>query len=300
MLIQVSSTLPQKEITHRKYVVISPVKNEAEFIELTIESMIHQTIKPSLWIIVNDGSSDATESIVRKYTDQYAWIKIINRPGEVVRKRGKGVVEAFYAGFDTLDQEYDFIVKLDGDVSFDPDYFESLLRAFAVDPQLGIAGGGLYEKVDGVNWRMNTAEYHVRGATKVYRRGCFEAIGGLSPSMGWDGIDEWKALSMGWKVRSFLNLKFMHYRYTGAATGHLKSFYEEGYGAYRMGYHPLFLLARGLRHMIDRPFLIGGLAMIWAYIFAWLCGAEPLAGPQVVRYIRQTQMKKLVGILAGK
>ena len=227
-----------KEITCRRYVVISPVKNEAEFIGQTIESMIQQTIKPILWVIVNDGSQDETEAIVRKYVEDYRWIKLVIRPGSAVRKRGKGVVEAFYAGFDTLDQEYDFIVKLDGDVSFDPNYFESLLREFAANPQLGIAGGGLYEKPDGSTWKLNTVEDHVRGATKVYRRSCFEAIGGLSPSMGWDGIDEWKALSMGWKVHSFLNLKFMHYRYTGAATGYLKSLYEEGYAAYRIGYHP--------------------------------------------------------------
>lgn len=300
MLNQENSTSRHDEITDTNYAVISPVKNEAKFIELTIESMIHQTIKPSVWVIVNDGSNDATESIVRKYTDTYDWIKLVNRPGDIVRKRGKGVVEAFYAGFNTLHQEYDFIVKLDGDVSFDPDYFESLLRAFAANPRLGIAGGGLYEKRDGVTWKLNTAEYHVRGATKVYRRACFEAIGGLSPSMGWDGIDEWKALSMGWEVRSFLKLKFMHYRYTGAGTGYLKSFYEEGYGAYRMGYHPLFILARGLWHMTDRPFVLGGAAMIWAYFAAWVRGEEWLVGPEVVHYIRRTQMKNLAGLLFGK
>jgi poly-beta-1,6-N-acetyl-D-glucosamine synthase len=300
MINQENSTFKPEQITGMNYVVISPVKNEAEFLEMTIESMINQTTKPLEWVIVNDGSMDATESIVRKYTYKYAWIKLINRPGDVVRKRGKGVVEAFYAGFNTINQGYNFIAKLDGDVSFDPDYFESLLREFTANPQLGIAGGGLYERPDGRTWKLNTVVNHVRGATKVYRRECFEAIGGLTPSMGWDGIDEWKALSMGWKVCSFLNLKFMHYRYTGAATGAKKSFYEEGYGAYRMGYHPLFILARGLWHMTNRPFVIGGLTMIWAYYAAWLRREEWLAGPTVVRYIRQIQMEKLAGLLTGK
>lgn len=300
MLGEESSKLKKQEKVGMRYVVISPVKNEAEFIELTIDSIIHQVVRPAAWVIVNDGSQDETETIVRKYAEDYAWIKLVNRPGSAVRKRGKGVVEAFYAGYEMVVEEWDFIVKLDGDVSFEPDYFESLLREFAADPRLGIAGGALYEKPDGKTWILNTVEDHVRGATKIYRRACFEAIGGLTPSMGWDGIDEWKALAAGWKVRSFLNRKFMHYRYTGAATGYLKSFYEQGYGAYRMGYHPLYITARGLRRMCDRPYVVSGLAMIWAYFVAWLRREELLASPSVVHFIRSTQVKKLAGLLRGK
>ncbi|MHB8135341.1 MAG: glycosyltransferase family 2 protein [Anaerolineaceae bacterium] len=282
------------------YAVISPVKNEAEFIELTIESMILQTVKPAVWVIVNDGSQDKTESIVRKYAEENDWIKLVNRQGSTVRKRGKGVVEAFYAGFETLQQEFDFIVKMDGDVSFNPDYFESLFHEFDLDPQLGIAGGGLYEKPEGKSWVLLTSKDHVRGCTKIYRRKCFQAIGGLVPSMGWDGIDEWKALAMGWKIQSFLDIKIYHYRYTGAATGYLKSWIEQGNGAYRMGYHPLFMFARGFRRMTERPYVIGGLAMVASYILSWFRREEMLAEPFVVNYIRRTQMKKLIGLLSGK
>jgi len=283
-----------RQNTSTRYVVITPVKNEAQYIELTLKSMIQQTIIPITWVIVNDGSQDDTERIVKKYTDQHGWIRLVNRPGDALRKRGKGVVEAFYDGFETVNEDYDFIVKLDGDVSFDPDYFESLLSEFANDPQLGIAGGGLYEQPDGVTWKLNTSKDHVRGATKMYRRECFEAIGGLKTSMGWDGIDEWTALSKGWKVRSFVHYKFLHYRYTGAATGYLKSFYEQGYGAYRMGYNPFYLIARGFRRMLDRPYLIGGFAMIWAFFIAWFRREELLADQEVVRFIRRTQMKKIM------
>ncbi len=288
-----------KKYDDTNYVVISPVKNEAEFIELTIISMIDQKIRPAIWVIVNDGSTDETENIVRKYAEDYSWIKIINRPQDIVRKRGKGVVDAFYDGFETITIDYDIIVKLDGDVSFDPDYFSSLINEFITDPKLGIAGGGLYEKPDGIHWKLNTTEDHVRGATKMYRRACFVDIGGLKPSMGWDGIDEWTALSMGWRVKSFLDKKLMHYRYTGAATGYLKSFYEQGYGAYRMGYHPLYLIARGLRRMNDRPYIIGGLAMIWAYFIAWTRQEEMLASKDIVQFIKKRQMVKLVGWLKG-
>ena len=217
-----------------------------------------------------------------------------------MRQRGKGVIEAFYAGYETLTQEYNFIVKLDGDLSFEPDYFEALLREFSSDPQLGIAGGGVYEQPDGKTWVLYTPKDHVRGATKMYRQTCFEAIGGLAPAMGWDGIDEWKALSLGWKVQSFLEIKMYHYRFTGAATGYLRSCIEQGNGAYRMGYHPLFMVARGVRRMTDRPYLIGGLAMIWAYFLSWLRRDELLADPPVVRYVRRTQLSMLKGLLTGK
>ncbi|PKO13516.1 MAG: glycosyltransferase family 2 protein [Chloroflexi bacterium HGW-Chloroflexi-10] len=295
-----SSVLNNNHTKNIKYAVISPVKDEAAYIEATINSMIEQTICPAIWVIVNDGSSDETQSIVEKYTRKYNWIKLINRQDSGVRKRGKGVVEAFYAGYETLSGIYDFIVKLDGDVTFGPDYFESLFMQFYKDPLLGIAGGGLYERPDGTTWVLYTVKNHVRGCTKVYRRECFEAIGGLVASMGWDGIDEWIALAKGWRVRSFLSLKIYHYRFTGAATGFLKSCVEQGHGAYRMGYHPLFMIARGIRRMTDRPFLIGGAAMIGAYFMAWLHKQELLADPMVVRYVRQTQMKQLAGLISGK
>lgn len=282
------------------YVVISPVKDEAEFIEQTIQSMIQQTVRPTAWVIVNDGSHDGTEAIVRGYAGAFDWIRLVNRPDRGMRQRGKGVIEAFYAGLETLNGAYDYVVKLDGDLTFEPAYFESLLHEFASDPQLGIAGGGVYESPDGKTWVLYTPRDHVRGATKMYRRACFDAIGGLSAAMGWDGIDEWKALSLGWKVQSFLELKVYHYRFTGAATGYLKSCVEQGDGAYRMGYHPLFMVARGIRRMTDRPYVIGGAAMVWAYFRSWLRREEMLADPKVVRYVRRTQLRKLAGVLVGK
>src|SRR5690606_37173111 len=144
----------------------------------------------------------------------------------------RGFIEAFYDGFTKLSNPFDFIVKLDGDVSFQENYFESTLSEFESDPQLGIAGGCIYDQPDGKTWILHTTQDHVRGATKVYRRTCFDACGGLAPAMGWDGIDEWNALSRGWKVISFQEYPLYHYRFTAAATGFVKSFYEQGNGAY--------------------------------------------------------------------
>ncbi|MCP4538177.1 MAG: glycosyltransferase family 2 protein [Chloroflexi bacterium] len=285
----------------QKYIVITPVKNEAEFIEKLIQSIVQQTIKPREWIIVNDGSTDQTEEIVNKYVTKHSWIKLLNREDRGFRQRGKGIVETFYVGFEALTtQDYDFIVKLDGDLSFESTYFESLLLEFARNPKLGIAGGGLYEQPDGKKWVLYTVKNHVRGATKMYRRACFEAIGGLVPAMGWDGIDEWKSLTLGWEVQSFFEYQMFHYRYTGTGTGKLKSRVEEAHGAYYMGYHPLYMIARGIRRMVSQPYVIGGIAMILTFFADWLMGREQLPDPSVIDYVRRTQLRQLVDLAKGK
>jgi glycosyltransferase involved in cell wall biosynthesis len=283
-----------------RYAVISPIKDEAGFIEETINSMIRQSVRPAIWVIVNDGSTDATEAIVQYHMQNHNWIRLVNRRDRGIRQRGKGIIEAFYAGLETVVQDYDFIVKLDGDVSFGSDYFACLLSEFVANPRLGIAGGGIYEKPDGKTWRLWTVRDHVRGPTKIYRRACFEEIGGLVPALGWDGIDEWKALAAGWSVQSFLEQKIYHHRPTGGAIGSIHHRIEQGYGAYRMGYHPLYMLARGIRHMADRPYVIGGAAMIGSFFLAWLQKQDLLADPTVVQYIRHTQINKLAGLLSGK
>jgi biofilm PGA synthesis N-glycosyltransferase PgaC len=287
-----------------KYAVISPVRNEAQFIERTIRAMINQTMKPSEWIIVNDGSTDETAEIVGRYAKLHPWLGLVHRDkreDKGDRQRGKGIVDTFYFGYERLARrDYEFIVKLDGDVSFEPVYFESLLREFASNPELGIAGGGLYDRGDGKNWKLRSSKDHVSGPAKMYRRACFEAIGGLVPALGWDGIDEWRALSLGWEVQSFSELRLLHHRVTGVATGPLKSKIEQGYGAYAMGYHPLYTIARGIRHMVFRPYVIGGWAMIVGHLVAWLEGQERLADPSVIRYVRRTQLRQLAGWVIGK
>jgi biofilm PGA synthesis N-glycosyltransferase PgaC len=285
---------------HYRYSVVTPVRNEAEFIEQTVESMIGQTVRPVEWIIVNDGSTDQTADIVARYAAQHPWMKLVNREDRGARKRGQGVVEAFYTGFDALTDDYDYVVKLDGDLSFEPTYFESLLQEFVSNPKLGIAGGGVYEQPDGRTWVLYIVSDQVRGATKVYRRQCFQEIGGLQPTTGWDGIDEWQARRLGWMVQSFPRPRIYHHRYTGTATGSVKSRVEEGNAAHFMGYHPLYLIARGLRHMFSRPYLVGGVAMIFGYLSAWLRRQERVPDRDLIRFIRHTQLRQLTGLLRGK
>ena len=134
----------------------------------------------------------------------------------------------------------------------------------------------------------------------MYRRACFDEIGGLVRALGWDGIDEWKALSLGWQVRSFGQQRVLHRRITGNATGMLKAKIEQGYGAHYMGYHPLYTVARGVRHMCLRPYLIGGMALILGHLSAWAQGREQFPERAVLRYVRQTQLGQLRALLTGK
>ena len=134
----------------------------------------------------------------------------------------------------------------------------------------------------------------------MYRRACFDAIGGLIPALGWDGIDEWQALTLGWEVRSFRELKVWHYRVIGRATGLLKNRIEQGYGAHYMGYHPLYTIARGIRNMFTQPYIVGGIALMAAHFVAWVQGREQLPDPSVIRFIHRTQLRQLAGLLGGK
>jgi len=296
--------LSLEEAGKMKIAIISPVRNESQYIEKTLLAVTGQTVTPSEWIIVDDDSTDETASIVARYAADFPWLKLVHRDrreNKGDRQRGKGVVDTFYYGHSHLtDPDYDFVVKLDGDVSFEPDYFESLLRQFAATPRLGIAGGGLYERTDGVNWDLKSAPDHVGGPVKTYRRECFDDIGGLVPALGWDGFDEWKALTLGWQVQSYQELKINHYRIMGNATGPLRAKIEQGYGAHYMGYHFLYTVARGVRHMATQPYIVGGLAMIAAHVIAWIQGRDQLPDSTVKHFIQRTQLRQLAGMLVGK
>ncbi len=276
------------------YVVISPVRNEATFIGQTVDSMIAQTVRPSEWIIVDDGSTDGTADIVWTKGSGHPWIRLISRSDRGFRQPGGGVVEAFNEGYAALAvTDFQFVVKLDGDLSFDPDYFERLLARFTAQPKLGIAGGNCYIQ-DGDTWKPEVIDpSHVRGATKMYRRACFEAIGGLVARLNWDGIDEWQARARGWQAQGFLDIPLYHHRPTGAANKTLKTRFQHGRAAYYMGYHPLYMLFRSVRRMADRPLVLGGVSLLGGYVSDWLQGREQINDPQMISFLRQHQLQRL-------
>ncbi len=279
-----------------KYLVISPVRNEAEWIETTIISMLNQTVTPEEWIIVDDGSRDSTSKIVEKYSDKYDWIKLIRREDRGFAEPGRGIIEAFYEGYAHNNcKDFDYIVKLDGDLSFDEDYFESLFKKFLKNPELGMASGICYIYRKGILTPENHPEFHVRGPSKVYKRECWNQIGGLVKHLGWDTLDEIKAQYLGWTTKSFKDLRLIHYKETGYHSGLLKWAMKQGRSDYYCGYHPLFVLAKGIRRIFfERPYLIDGMGGIFGYFLGYINNEDRYGELGVIKYLRKEQIKALM------
>lgn len=280
-----------------RYVIITPVRDEEKYIEATLECVLRQTILPVEWKIVDDGSTDRTGAILDRYATQYPWIRVIHRVNRGFRKSGGGVVEAFYEGYSSLQcHDWDFIVKLDGDLSFSPEYFEKCLEYFRREPNLGIGGGKIYHTISGKLELEPNPIFHVRGATKIYRKGCWEAIGGLWISAGWDTIDEVKANMLGWKTYSFSDLQLHHHRFTGTADGLVRDRVKHGKVCYVSGYHPIFVLASCLYRIVQKPYFLGSAAILYGYLKAHLTRPLRVEDPSYVAYIRNQQIRRLLGM----
>jgi biofilm PGA synthesis N-glycosyltransferase PgaC len=279
-----------------KYIVISPVRDEEAYLKLTIESMVAQTIRPSEWIIVDDGSTDATGKIIDDYASRYPWIRAVHRENRGFRKSGGGVVEAFNDGYDALGvQDWDFIVKMDGDLSFEPAYFEKCLAIFQREKRLGIGGGVVYHIENGVKSFEPNPSFHVRGATKIYRKECWDAIGGFWPAPGWDTMDEVKANMLGWTTRSFSDLHLQHHRYTGAADGMWGGLVKNGRANYICGYHPLFMIAKCFSRLPRKPYVIGSIALFWGFVSGYLKRLPRVDDHQTIGFLRRQQLGRLWG-----
>jgi poly-beta-1,6-N-acetyl-D-glucosamine synthase len=280
-----------------QYVIITPVCDEEKYIETTINSVCRQTTLPTEWVIVDDGSSDRTGDIINHYAAQYPWLRAVHRPNRGFRKSGGGVMEAFSDGYKALQsQGWDFIVKLDGDLSFEPEYFEKCFEYFRREPHLGIGGGEIYNEVSGSLKREACPRFHVRGATKIYRRACWEAIGGLWPAPGWDTIDEVKANRLGWKTYSFADLPLHHYRVTGAADGMLRDRQKHGLVCYVSAYHPAFVAASCVRRIAQKPYVLGAAAMLYGYFKAYFKRVPRVDDRSYVEYIHNQQLRRLCGM----
>jgi glycosyltransferase involved in cell wall biosynthesis len=280
-----------------QYVVITPVRDEEQYVEATIQSVSGQTLRPAEWMIVDDGSTDRTGDIIDRYAAQLPWLRVIHRPDRGFRKSGGGVVEAFNEGYRCLQcNDWDFIAKLDGDLRFSPDYFQRCFEQFRKQPDLGIGGGGIYHD-SGRKLRLEVnPRFHVRGATKIYRRACWHAIGGLWVGPGWDTIDEVKANMLGWKTRSFEDLRLVHLRPTGAAEGLLHDCVKHGLVCYTCGYHPLFVLASCLYRVVRKPYVLGSLAIAWGFLKAYFTHMSRVDDKQLASYLRLQQLRRLRGM----
>jgi len=279
-----------------KYVIVTPVRDEEAYLPLAIESVVRQTIRPREWVIVNDGSKDNTGNIVEQYALQHPWIRAVHRKDRGFRKPGAGIIEAFYDGFHSLAcQDWEFMSKLDGDLSFEPEYFESMFKRFQENPQLGIGGGVLYHWGNGRKTVERHPTFHVRGGAKTYRRQCWDAIGGLWVGPGSDTVDEVKANMLGWSTTSFSDLEINHHRPTGLAYGSWGGNVKDGRGDYVSGYHPLFLLAKCLFRLPRRPYVLGSVALLYGYMKAHFEANPRVDDPRLIQYLRRQQLARLFG-----
>jgi biofilm PGA synthesis N-glycosyltransferase PgaC len=281
-----------------KYIIITPVRDEALYIEKTLESVSCQTILPSQWLIVDDGSVDGTGKILDRRAAQTSWINVIHRKNRGFRAAGGGVMEAFYAGYSALnDEDWDFIVKLDGDLSFPPDYFEQCFKIFDAEEELGIGGGTICQLENG-QLKVDSAgdpQFHVRGATKIYRRACWEKINPLVKASGWDTIDEVKANLHGWTTRTFADLKLVQHKPTGGAEGFWRDRFKNGRANYITGYHPIFMLAKCVKRALRKPFFLESVALLAGFCTGYLKGIPQVQDDEAIRYLRQQQIRFLLG-----
>ncbi len=287
-----------------KYVIITPARNEAAFIEKTIQSIINQTVKPLRWIVVNDGSTDSTAEIVARYESSHAFIELVNAERSGDRHFGnKRSGNAFNLGLEKAKHiEHEFIGNLDADISLDPDYFERVLSEFRKDRALGLAGGMVSSLTDGEFVRQDVSLDSVAGAVQLFRRRCFEQIGGYVPLPlgGIDAAAEIMARMKGWGVQTFPDLCVLEHRRTGSAKASpLGSRVREGRRLYALGYDFGFFSLRCLYRMMEQPKITGSGAALYGFLQGMLKREPFVLPPEVVQYLRVEQRRKLRRKLVG-
>jgi len=278
------------------YVLITPARNEEAFLEMTTRSVISQTVPPKRWVIVSDGSTDRTDEIARTYGSRYNWIELVRMP-EHADRQFAAKVHCFRAGYQRIkDLEFDIVGNLDADLSFEPDYIEYLLDKFSQNPELGVAGTPFVEDSSSTyDYRFTNIE-HVSGACQLFRRRCFESIGGYTPIKG-GGID-WVAVTTarmkGWKTRTFTDKTIRHHRKMGTGkSSPLGARYRLGRQDYYLGNHPLWQVLRMFYQMKHKPFVIGGFALFWGYAAAGLQRRKRPVPEELVAFIRREQIERL-------
>jgi len=286
-----------------RYVLITPARNEADYLEKTIRSVVAQTVRPLRWIIVSDGSTDATDAIVERHLPDHPWLELVKLPARSERNFA-AKVHAFDAGRERVrGLPYDVIGNIDGDVSFDADFMEFLLGKFESTPKLGVAGTH-YIEGDFHSFRDSYINVqHVNGQVQMFRRACFEDIGGYVPIKG-GGID-WVAVTTarmkGWMTYSYSERVFHHHRPMGTAGGGvLQARFHYGKKDYFLGGHPLWQIFRGTFQMAKPPYVVGGLALIAGYLWCWVRGQERAVSAPLMAFHRSEQLMRLKGLLHGR
>jgi len=289
----------RQDVSGLSYVLITPARNEEAYIEKTIQSVISQEYLPKKWVIVSDGSTDRTDEIVQKYILGNAWIEFLRMP-ERRERQFAAKVQCFNAGYERIkDMSYDIIGSLDADISFTSDYFAFLLSKFLESPRLGVAGTPFVEGSSHYDYRFTNIE-HVSGACQMFRRECFEDIGGYIPikAGGIDWIAVATARMKGWTTRTFVEKTCVHHRPMG--TGHSSSimtWFRHGRKDYFLGGHPLWEMFRSLYQMSKRPYIIGGSLLLFGYTWALLSRVDRPISEDLMKFHRSEQMQRLKSML---
>jgi glycosyltransferase involved in cell wall biosynthesis len=279
---------------NRRYALISPCRDEADYCRRTLESVTSQTIPPSLWVIVDDGSTDGTPKILEEYTERFDYIRVVRREDRGRRSVGPGVIDAFYAGYATINpDEYNYVCKLDLDLDIPPRYFETMIRRMEADPRIGTCSGKAYfrDEKDQLISEACGDEMSV-GMIKFYRTSCFRQIGGFVREVMWDGIDCHRCRMLGWIAVSWdePDIRFVHLRAMGSShNGILTGRARHGFGQYFMGTGLAYMAVSAVFRMTRPPLVIGGMAMWWGYVRAWAQGRPRYDDQQFRSFLRRYQ-----------
>jgi glycosyltransferase involved in cell wall biosynthesis len=296
-----------QQSAHLKYTLITPARNEEAFIEGAIRSVISQTVKPEKWVIVSDGSTDRTDEIVKKYASEHTWIELLRMPERRDRSFAAKAT-CFNAGYEKLKTcQADIIGNLDADITLNSDYYEFLLQKFAEMPKLGVAGTPFVEDENQPQSHSYAHKFadleHVSGACQMFRRSCFDDVGGYTPIKG-GGID-WVAVTSarmkGWQTRTFVERVCFHHRKMGTASrGALMARFQHGQEDYYVGGHPLWQILRGIFQMKGKPYILGGLFLISGYFWAMVKRVERPVSPELISFHRQEQMSRIRRMIFGR
>lgn len=276
-----------------KYIIITPANNEEDNIRYLIDSILNQTQKPAHWIIVDDGSQDDTFKIAKNICADFDWISVIQNNTNQSRASGGKVIKAFKYGLEYVSEEYDFLVKLDADVILPDNYFESIIKEFKENSSLGICGGIIKHKQNGKEVFEKTNKYHVRGALKSIRKSCYRDIGGFKEVLGWDGLDEMKAMQLGWQTYS-IPLPVFHRRPTRSYYNPLKLQYKLGYSAHLRRNSFLLVILRTIKNILIKPYIISGFSYFTGYFVAVLKNEPSVIDKELARYINTFHWKRII------
>lgn len=282
----------------RRYVIITPCRDEAAFLQTTIDAIAAQTVPPTSWVVVDDGSTDATPEILARAAERLPFLRVVRRANRGARAVGPGVIEAFYAGLETVDlEQFDYVCKLDGDLDLPPRYFERAFERFEADAWLGNLSGKVFLREGDTLTEERMGDENAVGAAKLYRVACFRDIGGFVRQVSWDGIDGHMCRMRGWIAGSVHDpeMKVIHLRLMGSSQHSIWAGRTRwGRGKYFMGSAPYYVAAVACYRLFERPFVLGGIGIFWGYLKAWWKGHPRHEDREFRRYFRHYELRSLL------